>query len=52
VNGQLKCEDCELRYNVVWDNDGGECPVVYCPRCGSDNIEEQTGNGGEESEFE
>lgn len=41
---ELTCEDCGLRYNVVWSLDAmgqgpdGVKPVHYCPRCGSQDI--------------
>jgi rRNA maturation endonuclease Nob1 len=34
----LKCQDCDLRYEVIWDNDGQESPCEYCPRCGSQEL--------------
>jgi DNA-directed RNA polymerase subunit RPC12/RpoP len=30
----LVCVDCELRYEIIWNNDGMETPDRYCPRCG------------------
>lgn len=39
---ELTCNECELRYNVIWSLDaagqGGWRPVSYCPRCGSTDI--------------
>jgi hypothetical protein len=34
----LICSECDLHYEVVWNNDGCGAPVVYCPRCGSEFI--------------
>lgn len=37
------CTDCDLRFTVTANNDAeimnGEPFVVYCPRCGSPEIE-------------
>lgn len=40
----LRCGDCDLVYDVVWNLDaagqgpGGWKPVSYCPRCGSTDV--------------
>jgi uncharacterized paraquat-inducible protein A len=36
----LKCVECDLVYDVLWHNDGMEAPTNYCPRCGSEDLEE------------
>jgi len=33
----IKCEECELYYDVIWNNDGGEPPLSFCPRCGAED---------------
>jgi hypothetical protein len=38
VEEMIECNDCDLRYCVVWNHDGGESPVEYCPRCGSADL--------------
>lgn len=42
----LICKDCGLQYDVIWNNDGQEPPCEYCPRCGSDDLEEEKDNEG------
>ena len=37
---EIVCQDCGLRYQVIWSNDGDEPPCNYCPRCGSQELEE------------
>lgn len=42
----IECEECGLRFTVVWHNDAeaqqrlraNEPVIEYCPRCGSDQI--------------
>lgn len=38
INCDTVCNECDLRYCVVWNNDGMEAPNCYCPRCGSSDI--------------
>lgn len=39
------CDECDLHFHVIADNDHqimqGEPFVLYCPRCGSDDIEKR-----------
>jgi rRNA maturation endonuclease Nob1 len=35
---EIVCNECGLRYEVVWSNDGQEAPTDFCPRCGSQNL--------------
>ena len=35
------CENCNLHFDVVWDNDGMGAPIEYCPRCGETEINEE-----------
>lgn len=37
----LTCNDCGLRYDVVWNNDGDIPPVEFCPRCGETDITQE-----------
>lgn len=30
---ELRCEECGLIYQVIWNNDGTGDAVQYCPRC-------------------
>ena len=38
----LKCNDCDLHYEVIWNYDGQEPPQYFCPRCGSESLEAET----------
>ena len=36
------CPDCELHYDVTWNNDGQEPPTKFCPRCGCEEVVENS----------
>lgn len=40
----LRCNECILRYEIIWHYDGDDSPCNYCPRCGSDDLEEEGEN--------
>ena len=37
----FECDECNLRFEVVWENDGQGTPDLFCPRC-SGCIEESS----------
>ena len=50
-NKEIKCNDCGLRYEVIYSMDwyranGVDMPNSYCPACGSEDLEQP--HAGEE----
>lgn len=43
------CQDCDLNYEVVWNNDGQEAPCKFCPRCGSEELKTETAEEADET---
>lgn len=40
MNDDIICTSCGLVYQVHWSYDGGESPIYFCPRCGSNDLED------------
>jgi rRNA maturation endonuclease Nob1 len=40
----LVCQDCDLRYDVIWHYDGDSPPNDFCPRCGGESLETEPGD--------
>lgn len=48
MSDEIKCNDCGLRYEVTWHNDGMGPPISYCSRCGSDDLDDDDVDADEE----
>ena len=46
----MLCNECDLTYRVIWDQDDGESPANYCPRCGGGDVEHEAGEIVEEDD--